>query len=305
MSSTQPPDHRDHALGALLGLAVGDALGTTLEFSGRDTKPPVTDMVGGGVFGLAPGQWTDDTSMALCLAEALIAGGGKLDEADLMRRFARWYRAGENSVTGRCFDIGNTVRAAIERFERTGQAIQEKPDPSQAGNGSLMRLAPVAILASPDIARAEDLAHAQSRTTHAAPVAHEACRLFATLLVEAISGLSRDQVLRPRPFCAELAAIAAGSWRSKGRAAISSSGYVVATLEASLWCVGHSRSFPEAVLLAANLGDDADTVAAVTGQLAGAIYGASAIPAKWRETIAWRDRIEDVAEELLDLRCRR
>lgn len=293
---------RDRALGAMLGLAVGDALGTPLEFTRRDTKPPVTGMRGGGPFGLKPGEWTDDTSMALCLAESLIAHAGALDPDDLMRRFGRWYREGENSVTGRCFDIGNITRSALEQFERTGEtADASPPDPQGAGNGTLMRLAPVVLAAAPDAARAAELADAQSRTTHAAPVAHEACQLFAAMLVEAIGGATKSEVLRAREAPGDLAPVGAGSWKRKGRRAIVSSGYVVATLEAALWCVWKTETFADAVLLAANLGDDADTVAAVTGQLAGALYGRSGILPAWLEQLAWRETIEELATRLVDL----
>lgn len=289
----------DRAAGTLLGLAVGDALGTTLEFSKRDKGPVVTDMVGGGPFGLKPGQWTDDTSMALCLAESLIDNHGHLEPQDLMARFSRWYRDGENSVTGRCFDIGTITRSALEHFARSGEtAAASPPDPQQAGNGTLMRLAPVAIVAAPEVDRAALLADEQSRTTHRAELAHEACRLFAVMLVEAMTGASKEHVLRVRVIEGPLASLAAGSWRGKPREEIVSSGYVLATLEASLWCVGETETFADAVLLAANLGDDADTVAAVTGQLAGALYGRAAIPAAWLDRLAWRDRIEALAVKL-------
>ena len=232
--------------------------------------------------------------MALCLADSLIACG-KLDTSDLMRRFVKWWKHGENSCTGQCFDIGTTTRKALAFFEHAGKlASDQGENDRQAGNGTLMRLAPVAIFAAPDIPTAVELAVAQSRTTHAAPVAHDACAYFATLLVEAIMGADKDAILVPRAFQgrAEIANIAAGSWRSKGRDQISSSGYVVHTLEAALWCVGRAAGFEEAVILAANLADDADTVGAVTGQLAGAIYGAEAVPPKWREQVAWRNRLE-------------
>ena len=141
---TEGAARQDRALGCLLGLAVGDALGTTLEFARRDSRPAVTDMVGGGPFGLPPGAWTDDTSMALCLAESLLAHG-RVDPHDLMTRFVRWYRDGHNSVTGTCFDIGGATRAALERFLRTGDPLAGSTDPRSAGNGSIMRLAPVPL----------------------------------------------------------------------------------------------------------------------------------------------------------------
>ena len=292
---THKSSRNDRALGCLLGVAIGNALVATLGFMARNGQPIVRDLIGGGPFDLAPGQWTDDTSIALCLADSLIACGG-LNTTDLMQRFLRWFHEGDNSVTGRCFDIGLTTRNALAFFEQTGRFIGDAvEDDQQAGNGSLMRLAPIAIWAAPDASRAAELARAQSRTTHAAPAAHDACALFAVMLVEAIISADRESVLAPRAFVGrpEIVDIAAGCWRMKSRAEISSSGYVVHTLEAALWCVAHSDSFEEAVILAANLADDSDTVAAVTGQLAGALFGKDAIPIRWRSKVAWFDRLED------------
>ena len=291
----------DRAKGALIGLALGDAVGTTLEFERRDTQPPVTDLVGGGPFGLAAGEWTDDTSMALCLADSLLAAGG-LDVRDLTERFCRWREHGYNSATGECFDIGITTAGALDSFRATGEPLSGSTDPHSAGNGSLMRLSPVAIRWWRDPARAVEAARLQSRTTHGAPQAVEACALFAELLVEAIGGAPKETVLRTRDWRgdAAIAEVAAGSWRAKERGAISSSGYVLHTLEAALWCVGRSGSIEEALILAANLAGDADTVAAVTGQLAGALWGMSGAPAAWLGKLAWRDRIESLAVRLYD-----
>ena len=133
---------RDRYRGCLLGLAVGDALGTTLEFESPGSFDPIDDMVGGGPFGLVPGQWTDDTSMALCLAASLIESP-RFDAGDQMDRYLRWMREGYMSSTGTCFDIGNTTRAALRRFERSGDPYSGPTDPMSAGNNSLMRLAPV------------------------------------------------------------------------------------------------------------------------------------------------------------------
>jgi ADP-ribosyl-[dinitrogen reductase] hydrolase len=294
------------AIGSLLGLAVGDAIGTTLEFRERDTYRHLTDMVGGGPFNLEPGEWTDDTSMALCLADSLIASGaGDLDETDLMRRFVRWFRRGENSVNGRCFDIGHATRSALATFEQTGNPLAGSVSPNTAGNGSLMRLAPVAIRHYSDRAKAIEIARRQSATTHAAPAAIDACALFADLLVDAITGLDRLSLLAPRQFRGhpEIDSVAAGRYQHRSRNEILSSGYVVHTLEAALWCVHREPDFRQAVLLAANLGDDADTVAAVTGQLAGAICGEDAIPEEWRKKLAWHDVIRDRAIRLFELGC--
>ena len=239
----------DRAKGALVGLALGDALGTTLEFAGRDTKPPVTDLVGGGPFRLAAGEWTDDTSMALCLADSLLERG-LLDVRDLMERFLRWHEEGHNSVTGECFDIGNATAGALCSFRATGEPLSGSTDPQSAGNGSLMRLSPVAIRWWHDRSKATAAARLQSRTTHGAAQAVEACALFAELLVEAIAGAPKETVLRARDWSgdAQIAEVAAGSWRAKERDAISSSGYVLHTLEAALWCVGRSESIEDALI---------------------------------------------------------
>lgn len=296
-----PDAIRDRAIGAMLGLAAGDALGTTLEFRRRDSSPPLTDMIGGGPFGLEPGQWTDDTSMALALMDSLLAKGC-LDEADLMERFVRWHEEGENSSTGTCFDIGMTTRQALSRWKETGDPRSGATAPNTAGNGSLMRLAPVAVRYWWNHEMLEGVAARQSLTTHGAPEAVDACIAYAETLADAIAGRPCIDVLRDRmkPYAGAIVKIMAGSWRRKHRDQIESSGYVAHSLEASLWCVARTASFEEAVLLAANLGDDADTTAAITGQLAGALYGLNAIPRHWRDKIAWGPRIVDMAGALFD-----
>ena len=292
---------RDRAIGAFLGLAVGDAIGTTLEFERRDEHPRLVDMTGGGPFGLPRGCWTDDTAMALALAESLGASES-LDCRDLMDRFVAWWRKGEYSCTGHCFDIGITTRQALNRYRQTGDPFSGSTDPMTAGNGSLMRLSPVALRFWSDRTRLDSAAAQQSRTTHAAGEAVDGCRAFAGLLADAISGKPRRDVLARRSFEGESAIAKAldGSWRGRSRDQIRSSGYIVHTLEAAIWSVARTADFRNAVLLAANLADDADTVAAVTGQLAGAIYGLSGIPEQWLDQIAWKDRLLDTAERLLE-----
>lgn len=226
---------RDRFRGALLGLAVGDAVGTTVEFKPPGTFEPVTDMVGGGPFGLPPGAWTDDTSMALCLTESL-AERGRFDPIDQLKRYVRWYREGHLSSTGSCFDIGNATRAALERFERTGEPFPGDADPGAAGNGPLMKLAPVALAharyPAEAVARAGDCA----RTTHGAPQAIDASRYFAGLLVNALHGATVSQLLQqgmvePLPWMwgtdplhPEVAAVAAGSFHTKEPPAIKGNG---------------------------------------------------------------------------------
>jgi len=284
---------QDRALGAFIGLAVGDALGTTIEFKRRDTYPPVIDMTGGGPFRLRPGEWTDDTSMALCLADSLIATKGALDPVDLADRFVRWWKQGENSVTGRCFDIGNTTRTALARYREIG-APRGDDAPNSAGNGGIMRLAPAVLAAYREPARAIALARAQSEVTHAAPECLDSAEFLAGVLIAGIAGHGFEAVQShsAEAFVSQkVRDIAHGGWRGRSRDEIKSSGYVIDTLEAALWAVGGSSAFEEAVLKAVNLGDDADTVGAVAGQIAGAVWGYQAIPQAWRERLAWGETI--------------
>ena len=282
--------------GSLMGLAAGDAVGTTVEFMRPGSFPPVTDLVGGGPFRLKPGEWTDDTSMALCLADSLITCGG-FDPGDQMDRYLRWRDDGYLSSNGRCFDIGITVSDALNRYRDTGEPFAGSTDPYSAGNGSLMRLAPVPLFFASDPEHAIHMSGESSRTTHGATTCIDACRYFGGLIVGAIQGESKQELLSPRyspvagfwdrqSLCAEIDEIAAGSFKSKEAPEIVGSGYVVKSLEAALWAFHKSSTFEEGCLLAVNLGDDADTTAAIYGQIAGAFYGLDGIPPQWRELIA-------------------
>lgn len=294
--------------GSLLGLAAGDAVGTALEFAPPGRFTPLTDMVGGGHFRLAPGQWTDDTSMALCLAESLVETGGFVP-LDQCRRYLRWWREGHLSSTGKCFDIGNTTRTALERFEWSGEPFSGDTSARSAGNGSLMRVAPVPLFFRRDPALAIQLAGESSRTTHALPVCVDACRYFAGLILGALARLDKARLLAPRfhpvtgswapgELHPEIEEVAGGTFRVRNPPQIRGSGYVVRSLEAALWAFARTDDFASGCLLAANLGEDADTTAAVYGQLAGAYYGVEGIPAAWRERLALRDVIETLADGL-------
>ncbi|MER8719644.1 ADP-ribosylglycohydrolase family protein [Mesorhizobium sp. M0999] len=285
---------RDRAIGALLGLAVGDAVGAAIEFSRKPEFALIEDMIGGGPHNLEPGQWTDDTAMALALAESLHVDPG-LDEKDLMDRFVGWWREGTYSCTGTCFDIGITTRAALERYGRTGNARAGAEDESQSGNGALMRLSPVAIRHWREPHRALDIAERQTCTTHGSRQTIQASRLFVRLLALAIDGKPLTDILT-----GSLAGEVEDGFRDLHRSAIKGSGYVVESLQAALWAVNRTTDFRSAVLLAANLGDDADTTAAISGQLAGAVYGASGIPADWLTKLAWRDRLDSRADQLFE-----
>jgi ADP-ribosyl-[dinitrogen reductase] hydrolase len=287
--------------GCLLGLAAGDAVGTTLEFKPRGSFAPITDMIGGGPFGLQPGQWTDDTSMALCLAVSLIERCG-FDPDDQMQRYVRWWRDGYLSSTGKCFDIGHTTADALHRYQHTGDPMAGSDDPHSAGNGCLMRLAPIPMAYCADLEVAERYAAESSRTTHGAAECLDACRLFARILVRALEGQPKDAVLLGDAVTFEgsrqIVAIARGEYRDKPESALRGSGYVVESLEAALWAFATTESFADAILRSANLGDDADTTAAICGQVAGAYYGEIGIPAHWLEKLAMRETITGLADQL-------
>jgi ADP-ribosyl-[dinitrogen reductase] hydrolase len=304
-----PLNLHDRYLGAMFGLAIGDAVGTTLEFKPPGTFSPIKDMVGGGPFGLAAGQWTDDTSMALCLAESLIHAMGSNPE-DPMLRYVAWWKNGHLSSTGKCFDIGGTTSAALSRFMKSGDPMAGSKDAQSAGNGSLMRLAPIplAYRANIDVAIVE--AARSSRTTHAAAEAVDACRFMTLLMVRALQGASKEQLLHEGlwdesihqptgPLAPKVRVIAKGSYKAKKPPALRGTGYVVDCLEAALWAFCHHHSYEQAVLAAANLGDDADTTATVCGQLAGAHYGLTGIPAHWIERVTLRDTIAQLGRGLL------
>ncbi len=301
---TQDISTIDRARGMLVGLACGDALGTTAEFQPRGSFTPLTDIVGGGPFRLDAGQWTDDTSMALCLGASLLYQK-RFDAADQMNRYINWWRHGYMSSTGRCFDIGNATRVALQRYESSGDPYAGSTHEMSAGNGCLMRLAPIPI-ATLNLERDVrlELAANSARTTHAAEECIHATQIFAETCRRALLGQTKKDLISIQPedytgkLSAKLEAIASGDWMSKTRDEIRGSGYVVEALEASLWCLWHTTSYEEAVLMAANLGDDADTTAAICGQIAGAHYGVEAIPGAWRAKITMSQEIDKMAREL-------
>jgi ADP-ribosyl-[dinitrogen reductase] hydrolase len=267
----------------------------------RGTFQALTDMVGGGPFGLQAGQWTDDTSMALCLGTSLIEKQG-FDPVDQMERYWQWHRYGYLSSTGHCFDIGSTVRQALDRFQSSGgNPFSGSVNPNTAGNGSLMRLAPIPLFYFPDLENTLHFARQSSRTTHGALECLEACQLFAGMIHLALSEQSKQQILSTSTVVVtspKIKAIAEGSYASKSITQIRGTGYVVDSLEAALWCFYQTDTFEAAILQAANLGDDADTTAAICGQLAGAFYGEVGIPETWLRKLFMRMEISRLAEQL-------
>jgi ADP-ribosylglycohydrolase len=298
----------DRYRGCLLGLAAGDALGTTLEFKAPGSFEPLTDIVGGGPFDLKPGEWTDDTSMALCLAESLVTKR-EFDPIHQLETYVRWWRDGHLSVKGRCFDCGITTSRALRTFVERSQPYPGSTDPGSAGNGSLMRLAPAPLAFANNPTLAISMAAQSSRTTHGAPECVDACRYFAGLLLAAMSGMPKAAILNneyepavkcwlENPLAGKVEEIARGSFKAKEPPQIRGSGYVIHTLEAALWAFHKTDNFRDGALAVVNLGEDADSTGAVYGQIAGAYYGADGIPAEWRAKLAMRELIEQRAAEL-------
>ena len=267
----------DHKLGLLWGLVVGDCLGSPIQFTGKDDHPHVTEMVPCETFGTPPGYWTDDSSMAFCIAES-IARLGRFDRSDVANNFVRWFRDGFWSSLPHAFDVGGATAAACRAIERTG-SLENGAEPSQ-GNGSVMRLAP-SYLAARAFDRPEIL-HETSDLTH------RSRRVRAT--VDRMAGVL-DELL------ATGATTALSRYAS--REECDNSGWCVSTVESALWALNATSTFEEALVAAVNLGGDADSIGAVCGQLAGAKYGFSAIPERWLEAIKDREMIDDLFARFL------
>ena len=290
----------DRFVGAMVGLAVGDAIGTTVEFMPRGSFEPLTDMVGGGPFRLEAGQWTDDTSLALCLAESYLHAG-KNDPIDQLNRYVNWYRHGYMSANGKCFDIGNTTRYSLEKYEDTKHMFPGPVDDGGSGNGSLMRLVPAVLFAYPDMDKVLDYARDSSRTTHGSIKSVESCQLFADILCSVLDGLPKNELfasLEFRPQNLSVIEIASGAFLEKTIDEIKGTGYCIQSLEAALWCFFKTDNFNDCVLMAANLGDDADTTAAIAGQIAGAFYGIQGIREDWAKKIAMSEHIHELGKKL-------
>ena len=301
--------NRDRMEASFLGLAIGDALGAPVEFWARGSFPPVTGYRRGGFFDVAPGEWTDDTAMALCLARSLLECG-KFDHRDQLERYLRWLERGEMSCRGKALGVGKTILRTLIRYRRTGRVYTDIDHERFSGNGSIMRLAPVAIFYADDVEKAVHYAALSSKTTHGSPIAVDACRLMAYILVQLYNGMGTKRLFSAdftdelttffssEPLHPALQPIVEQHFRDKEAEHIKSTGYAVDTLEAALWSLHRTESFRDALLTAVNLGNDADTVGAVTGQLAGALYGRHAIPKAWEKTLCDSDTIRRIAETL-------
>jgi ADP-ribosylglycohydrolase len=290
---------RDRARGAILGLATGEAVGVTLMGRKCGSYQAIEDMQGGGELGLGAGQWAGDTAMALALMESLTYLR-RFDERDFMERLLEWRDDGIHSCTGRCAGIGETTRAALARYQRFDDPLAGETHADDLSNGSLARIAPVAVLYWKREADRSNVAERQSMVTHGGPYAVLACVAFADILADAIAGKPREAVLGRRgvqmPNSGLEVTVGTRAWLQ--RSDVSGANNALTSLDAALWCVGTTETFKEAVLAAVNLGGDAGSTAALAGQLAGALYGACAIPGHWLAQLAWREKIREMTDAL-------
>ena len=288
--------------GSLIGLAIGDAMGAPYEFK----TPPYEiahDYVRGGVHNVTIGEWTDDTSMALCLAQSLIDHDG-FSAKDQMDRYLAWYEEGYFSTREECFDIGNTVASALMQYKTSQEPYSGIKGDKNSGNGSLMRLAPIALKYYDDKEKLIEYAAKSSQTTHQSELAVDACIFYAQLIAGAIRGDSKEKILSQDYTDAttlreEVRAVAKGS--HKESRVYKPTGYVIATLETALHAFYRFNTFEEGLLYVIALGYDADTVGAVYGELAGAYYGYDAIPQRWKLELMQHDTIYTMAEKLIHL----
>ena len=270
-------ENTDKTLGLLWGLVIGDCLGSPIQFTSKDGHPWITEMIPCEIFDTPPGYWTDDSSMAFCVAESF-ARLGKYDRADIANNFVRWLRHGFWSSLPVAFDIGEATRRSIRAFESNGSLVNGAED--SQGNGSIMRFAP-SYLMSRGLGRPE-IIHEISDITHASRGVRKTCDRFATILDElfATGATTTISQYSTREEC-------------------NNSGWCVSTLESALWALNSTSTFEDALVAAVNLAGDADSIGAVCGQLAGAKYGYSAIPERWLAAIPRRDKINALFKKFL------
>jgi len=304
---------KDKVIGGLVGVCVGDALGVPVEFVSRDKLKlnPIKDMVGYGTYNQPPGTWSDDSSLTLCLAESLCKGFNIHDIAD---KFIKWLYEGYWTPYGETFDIGNTTYIAISRLKSGVNPLDAGPkDEFSNGNGSLMRILPLSFyLEKMKKEEQFEITHKVSRITHGHLRSQMACGIYIQIAINLLKEdppeiaykkakeISLDYYSR-EPYVYELKhfdRILKSDIRKLPLDLIKSTGYVIDTLEASLWSFLNSKTFKDAVLTAVNLGGDTDTIGAVTGGLAGIYYGYSAIPKDWVKKIAKVDEIIELSERL-------
>jgi len=303
----------------LYGAIVADALGVPVEFKDRDylKENPVTDMIGYGTYNLPKGSWSDDSSMLLCLAES-VGRLGKIDYDDIMKNFLDWYKKARFTPDHHVFDIGMTCQTAIENFRQGTEALNcGLSDKRNNGNGSLMRISPLPFYLfikygaqAMDKDESFELIHNISKLTHAHPISLIGCDIYCAIMLEMISGTKKEELLpktlqkigtyaRNHPEYTEALSkydrITHQSFATLPEKEIKSTGYVVDSLEAALWCFLTTDNYRDCVLKAVNLGHDTDTIACIAGSIAGLCYGE--IPEEWIKSIRNKKLVDKIIED--------
>ncbi|RHZ43053.1 ADP-ribosylglycohydrolase family protein [Aspergillus thermomutatus] len=326
----ETPTMQSRIKGSIFGVAVVDALGGPVEFQPRGSFPPVTHFMHNDNFNVPPGTWTDDTSMTLCLAQSIIASRGNFVPQAAICNYIKWYENGYLSATDECFDIGAGTRQALmiwkRYFEKTPHIREDDPIGHEGGqheidkalkrgmfcgNGSLMRVAPIALVYFQDMDRALSTATLSSNATHPYPTCAECCMVYTRLIVCAMNGSSKEDLAKEVTSTAFIDVqvkqrldhySSITDWEKTDEDDIKSSGYVVSTLEAALWAFFTTSTFESGAFKVVNLGNDADTVGAVYGGLAGAYYGIEEIPSEWIAGLQKKEVVEEIASGLCSLK---
>ena len=304
-------------LGSLLGGVLADAKGAEYEFRRRGSYVVTEEMEPNTTFNLPAGSFTDDSSMMLCLAASL-AERDTLDRVDVMEKFQAWHSRGYMSSCPErgCFNIGHTTRLALSRYlhaksvaARDGEVFDAArcfggTDEFDAGNGGIMRLAPVPIFYWDDLERAMAMARQSSAITHACEECLDAAALMAFVLAKLVRGCTKEEALDTdivESYCTtpKIKALCRGEYKSKTRDQIATDGYVVSSLEAALWCLHTNTNYKQGVLTLAAMGEDTDTVCCIYGQLAGALYGSDSLPPSWLDALQQRDTVLRVCYSLV------
>lgn len=301
---------RDRATGCLLGLAIGDAMGAPVEFRERGSFDPITGFREGGPFRLKAGYWTDDTAMALCLADSLIKSEG-INQEDQMSRYLRWINDGYMSSTGKAVGVGQTVLTALLRYYRTSDPKQGLSSPKYSGNGCIMRVAPVPIYYHLDSRAAVLNAIKSAEVTHGSPQTLQITAYFSGLIWAALNGASKEELLEPyfspvddfvfSGLHEDVEVVLSGEYKDKASNDLQPTGYVCHSLEVALWAFLNTDTFSDGLLETVNLGGDSDTTGAIYGQLAGAYYGLESLPDSWVNGLYKSEYIGQVARNLVRL----
>ncbi|KAJ5469283.1 hypothetical protein N7539_008901 [Penicillium diatomitis] len=309
----------DRALGAIWGVCIGDALGGPVQFSNPGTFKPITDLEFVRPFKQPSGSYSDDGAMTLALAQSFVDSDGYYNHALSIRYYLDWFNFGRFSTTDRAWDLGRSTRVALRQWRKRGalrdpnttqMLVNEELTREEAsGNGSLMRISPLGIALWESPGQAKKLAREQSMVTHPSLACLEACEAYTELVCMAMSGCSKEglgqaigqfQFQHPALVSRLSQYISVQDWRAKSPVDMTSSGWVVDTLEVALWALFKYDSWEEGALAVVNLGGDSDTAGAVYGGLAGIVYGFESMPERWVKGMQNGRLIRDVAEAFAD-----